>query len=271
MKYHKIEQLTVFLAFLAMGTLTANAQDVMTLNDGNEIRARVIEISSTEIRYKLFENLDGPTIAISRNEVFAINYENGEREIIHSATDSANPSERREPLDPTIHRQHIAPGGRGKGFRPGFKGIIEYGYQYGIGDYPQNRYVLNLILGRQMNSHFSWGIGAGLRLHTFWSLNEKNPNDWYLYVPVFADFRINFSDRRFTPFFSMSAGYALHDDYGGVFLSPQIGVSRVTRYGLKNNAMHFGIGFDRQRRDYDVDLPEPILLDAISLIFSISF
>jgi len=58
------------------------AQDVITLKNGNEIKAKVEEISSTEIRYKRFENLQGPTIVITTSDVFFINYENGRREII---------------------------------------------------------------------------------------------------------------------------------------------------------------------------------------------
>ena len=58
------------------------AQDIITLQNGDEIKAKVTEISASEIRYKRFENLEGPTIVISRSDVFFINYENGMREII---------------------------------------------------------------------------------------------------------------------------------------------------------------------------------------------
>jgi hypothetical protein len=61
-----------------------NAQDVITLKNGNEIKAKVAEISDTEIKYKRFDNLDGPTIVIAKNEVFIIKYENGTREVINA-------------------------------------------------------------------------------------------------------------------------------------------------------------------------------------------
>ena len=60
-----------------------NIHDVITLRNGSEIKARVTEVSPTEIRYNRFENLEGPTIVIPRKDVFAINYANGTRDVIN--------------------------------------------------------------------------------------------------------------------------------------------------------------------------------------------
>jgi len=70
------------------GVFSAKAQDVITLKSGEEIKVKVTEISATEIKYKQFENLDGPTIVIEKAKVFAINYENGTREIINVITEN---------------------------------------------------------------------------------------------------------------------------------------------------------------------------------------
>ena len=80
--------LLIFILFL-LGISSVYAQDVITLRNGDEIKAKVTEITSSEIRYKRFENLDGPTVVVPRAEVFAINYENGTREVINSATSTA--------------------------------------------------------------------------------------------------------------------------------------------------------------------------------------
>ncbi|MCL2414516.1 MAG: hypothetical protein FWC94_04605 [Bacteroidales bacterium] len=71
----------IFIILLLLGA-SAYAQDIITLRNGNEIRARITEISATEIRYLRFEHLDGPTRVIPRTDVFFINYEDGTREII---------------------------------------------------------------------------------------------------------------------------------------------------------------------------------------------
>jgi len=72
-----------------LGISSVYAQDIITLRNGDEIKARVTEITPSEIKYKRFENLDGPTVTVAKSDVFAINYENGTREVINSATSTA--------------------------------------------------------------------------------------------------------------------------------------------------------------------------------------
>ena len=66
--------------------IAANASDIIMLKNGQEIKAKVVEITLTEIKYKLFEHLDGPTRTAAKNDVFVIIYENGTREVISPST-----------------------------------------------------------------------------------------------------------------------------------------------------------------------------------------
>jgi len=75
----------IFILFLTVTSVYS--QDIITFRNGDEIMARVMEISSSEIRYKRFENIDGPTIVIPRTNVFFINFENGTREVFTLQTD----------------------------------------------------------------------------------------------------------------------------------------------------------------------------------------
>ena len=59
---------------------TIAAQDLIVLKNGSILEARVLEISQTEIRYKRFDHLDGPTIVIPIDDVLSIRYENGRQE-----------------------------------------------------------------------------------------------------------------------------------------------------------------------------------------------
>ena len=63
-----------------MCSLVANAQDVIVKNDGSTIISKVLEITGTEIKYKKYSNLKGPTYTINKTDVNYINYENGEKE-----------------------------------------------------------------------------------------------------------------------------------------------------------------------------------------------
>lgn len=58
----------------------ATAQDVIVMKDQSTVMSKVLEITSTEIKYKKWNNQDGPTYSINRAEVVSINYENGEVE-----------------------------------------------------------------------------------------------------------------------------------------------------------------------------------------------
>jgi len=83
----KIFRTLCVLAIIMAGVFSAKSQDVITLKSGEEIKVKVEEISSSEIKYKRFDNLDGPTVVIEKAKVFAINYENGTREVINVITE----------------------------------------------------------------------------------------------------------------------------------------------------------------------------------------
>jgi hypothetical protein len=57
---------------------------MIVLINGNIIEAKVLEILSTEIRYRRFDNLNGPLHIIPKREVYSIRYENGVVEVINS-------------------------------------------------------------------------------------------------------------------------------------------------------------------------------------------
>ncbi|MDR0473778.1 MAG: hypothetical protein LBH43_08950, partial [Treponema sp.] len=96
------KQWTFFAVFLlAGGIFYVNAQDLIILKDGNVIEAKVIEISHSEIRYKRFDHLEGPTIVVLKADVLSIRYENGTSEIISAAGPESAPADNRTTaLDP---------------------------------------------------------------------------------------------------------------------------------------------------------------------------
>lgn len=53
------------------------AQDTITLKKGEIIRSKVLEVRQTEVKYKLFENLNGPTYLMDISDISNIVYENG--------------------------------------------------------------------------------------------------------------------------------------------------------------------------------------------------
>ena len=59
------------------------AQDILTLKNGAEIKAKVIEVGLKEVKYKKANNLEGPDFIIDKSEIEFINYKNGNKEYIN--------------------------------------------------------------------------------------------------------------------------------------------------------------------------------------------
>lgn len=77
--------MTMFLS------LAAYAQDVIVKKDGSTISAKVTEVIDTQVKYKKYTNLNGPTYTINKEEVKFINYENGDRDDFTSKQTASMP------------------------------------------------------------------------------------------------------------------------------------------------------------------------------------
>ncbi len=90
----------ILLFFLLLAAANVSAQDVIVKKDGTTILSKVIEIGTSEVKYKKFSNQSGPTYSISKSELQTINYENGEKENITSNLTITNQTYVKE--DPNI-------------------------------------------------------------------------------------------------------------------------------------------------------------------------
>lgn len=72
----------LLLSFLAciLASVSANAQDVIVKTDNSTILSKVEEISAESIKYRKWDNLDGPVYVLNISEVISINYSNGTME-----------------------------------------------------------------------------------------------------------------------------------------------------------------------------------------------
>ena len=57
------------------------SQDTIKLKSNEDISSKVLEVTTSEIKYKRFDNPNGPTYTIPKSEVFQIFYENGTKDI----------------------------------------------------------------------------------------------------------------------------------------------------------------------------------------------
>jgi hypothetical protein len=92
---------TTFLLFLLI-TTTLSAQDIITLKNGEEIKAKVTAVNPNDIQYRKFNDKDGPLYTKYKSEVFMIKYANGSKDVFSNTSGgtSTNAS-----IDPSTQRE----------------------------------------------------------------------------------------------------------------------------------------------------------------------
>lgn len=85
-----MKRLLFILAFAVCGSFCLSAQDIITLHDGNDIQAKILEVTTTEVKYKKFSNLEGPTFSLPKSDIQIVHYQNGENEVFNSFTASGD-------------------------------------------------------------------------------------------------------------------------------------------------------------------------------------
>ncbi|NDK57625.1 hypothetical protein [Pontibacter fetidus] len=104
--------LTCLALFVVLAT---QAQDILTKRNGDELQVKVQEITLTEVKYKRFDNLQGPLISILKSDVFMIKYENGSKMVI-----TEEPAQQATPASPAYYpqeqQQHLKLSGPRLGF-----------------------------------------------------------------------------------------------------------------------------------------------------------
>lgn len=91
----------------ALATPQLKAQDVLYFNDDRDLKVKVIEITDAAVKYKKFDNQDGPSYSANINDVKKVKYKNGSEDVFeHKAKPAAE-----EPAE-------IKPASDGKKFDP---------------------------------------------------------------------------------------------------------------------------------------------------------
>jgi cytochrome c biogenesis factor len=79
--------------FFACFTILASvcvAQDIIVTKDSKRINAKVMEVNEDNIKYKNFDNQDGPVYTLSKSNIVTILYKNGQVETFE--TESSKPA-----------------------------------------------------------------------------------------------------------------------------------------------------------------------------------
>jgi len=77
----------VFIMIIA--ALRVFSQDVIVLkNSGDRIQAKIIDVGENDVKYKKFDNQDGPTYTISKVDIDMILYINGSKDVFIEEPDN---------------------------------------------------------------------------------------------------------------------------------------------------------------------------------------
>jgi hypothetical protein len=82
LKTSKIFKLIIYLT-ICFPVISIQAQDIITKNDGTDIQAKVLKMTTSEVKYKQFDNQDTTTLSIFKSDVLIIRYENGTKVIFN--------------------------------------------------------------------------------------------------------------------------------------------------------------------------------------------
>lgn len=74
---------------ITLTSFICKSQDIILKKDGTEIKCKVVEIVSSIIKYKAYDNLNGPIYSTDKSNVFMITYENGTKEVLNPKTPEA--------------------------------------------------------------------------------------------------------------------------------------------------------------------------------------
>jgi hypothetical protein len=76
-----MKQYALILLAIIFTMTGAFSQDIITTKTGEDILAKMVEVGHTEIKYKKFDNPEGPLFTILKSDVLMIRYENGTKDI----------------------------------------------------------------------------------------------------------------------------------------------------------------------------------------------
>ena len=66
------------------------SQDIIVLKNGDEIKSKVLEVSTNQVKYKKWGNQEGPTYSSIKSDIFMIKYSNGTKDVFNNNSNQAS-------------------------------------------------------------------------------------------------------------------------------------------------------------------------------------
>lgn len=230
----------ILLVLLTVLTTSfAYAQDVILKKDSSEIKAKVIEITDQQVKYKNFDFQDGPTRSLNISEVFMITYENGQKEVFNTISETKVPDPK--PQSATNCAKEYAFGmdiGLG-GFFLGYNGLRSdtfFATAFGVRvTHHFNPYFgVDILKINWITDIFTAGNAYTVRIQIMPGIRGNSPT-FYKCMSAYAAFRLGYAMDIFEPHF---LGLGIETELG-------LNFSRTIFAGFAYNYHgYFGNGYD---------------------------
>jgi hypothetical protein len=76
-----LSSITVFVLLITSNFCVS--QDIITKKTGEDIKSKILEVGISEIKFKNFDNQDGPTYSLLKQDILIIRYQNGTKDIFN--------------------------------------------------------------------------------------------------------------------------------------------------------------------------------------------
>ena len=197
--------LSLFL-FTAIAASSQSYQDVVYLKNGSIVKGQIIEQIPTSLL----------KIEIAGGSIF-----------VYQITEIEKIVKEEIITPPIAKRKKTAP-------KMGYKGFVDMGGGFPVSYDGDGFFSVHISQGYQFNPFFFVGAGLGVDYH----FGEN-----CIFLPLYANGRINFIDNPVSPFFDLKIGYSVYEGKGA-FLAPSIG----TRFAIDQRCgFTFSVGYNLQR------------------------
>lgn len=267
----------LFLSYFLM-TLSyfSFSQDVIIKPNGDEIKAKVLEVTLTIIKFKKLDNLNGPTFEMLKSDIFMIKYENGTKDVF-SPTESKSSISKEKPNissetekdanEDTEKYLSFSKSHKSTSILYGLSAILGYGaFSDGDGSLDFNSYAIgpvSVIFNKALSDKISVSYGPSVMYYRqgfsysggYNNTTNKGSTNLIL-AAVTVGFNYHFATTyKIDPYVGLGAGVGYYtafgsSDYGGygslkgtipVLYGARIGISTLNK---KKNAWTFELGYD---------------------------
>ncbi len=210
----------LFLAIILATNFQLKAQDIIILNSGELVKSKVLEITLNQVKYKRFDQISGLVYSLVKNELFAIHYEDGTKDVFSNVDNRvATINEHLTFLVDTANNKEIPL------FFMEKKKIVHFGIglhklyspvnEIGVDSYKIQSPFLSLSLGFGLNSNIVLRIMYGQG--SFFA--EKTFTDNYAFTST------TYEISQKTSSFNISTNYYIQTRYDNLRVYANIGIS----------------------------------------------